>query len=787
MLRTPVRAPTKTAEKEPVAAVAPGALSALLQQLAATRTVTRGEALFYPGQVVGRFELVREIGRGGFGIVYEAKDRELGRTVAFKALMIGPRPELREERLLREADAAARLSHPNIVTLFDVGRCEEGPYLVLEYLRGQTLAARLEQGPLPVREAVHIAMEVAKGLAHTHKQGVFHRDLTPGNVFLCEDGQIKVLDFGMAHAFGRRKIEGGTGPYMAPEQWRGAPEDERTDVFALGVVLFRMVTGEVPFTDRKSIESGGAAPRLEAPDVPALGALVARMLEKNPVKRPRDGAELLAPLAELRRQLEGAAPTQRGVTARRPDRRRARGSPRARRCTSIAVLPFLNMSADPEQEYFADGISEEILNALAHIEGLHVAGRTSSFSFKGKPDDIRTIAQRLNVGAVLEGSVRKAGNRVRVTAQLVDAAKGYHFWSDSYDRELSDVFAVQDEISRAVAQALKVKLLPGHEPTTRQHWTANPDVYNHYLLARQHYYRNSQDGYHDAVAEYEKALALDPGYAPAWAGLAVSLNFVADDEPTLERADVPRRRSIEAAEKAVALAPDLADGWASRGFVRALVHYDWSGARADLEKAIALNPGDPHARRRLGIVLSSVGRIDEAIAVLTKAVELDPLSPQTWGVLGYRYAAQGQLDLARNALNRALERSPESTDGLAGLALVEFLSGRPGAALEPLARCNVERDCLAAIAVVEHALGHSHESQRALDGLVARHSHVRAYSIAALYSVRGDPDGAFHWLERAIAQRDTAAYWLKIDPLLRPLHGDPRFGTLLRRMNLPPD
>src|SRR5512147_1961228 len=282
--------PEETRRGPPEDGITPGRLTALLQQIAAVSDVepeTGWVTCLAPGAVVGRFEMVAEIGRGGFGVVWEARDRELGRSVAFKAVRAGGNPGLREERLLREAEAAARLTHPNIVTLYDAGRCPQGPYLVLELLRGRTLAERLEEGSLPAREALRIAVEVARGVAHAHAHGVIHRDLKPANVFLCQDGQVKVLDFGMAHAFGRRRADGGTPAYMAPEQRAGAPEDERTDVFALGVMLHRMLAGALPFPEGSdgAPALGRKAPRLEVPDVPALGELIGRMLEVEPVHR----------------------------------------------------------------------------------------------------------------------------------------------------------------------------------------------------------------------------------------------------------------------------------------------------------------------------------------------------------------------------------------------------------------------------------------------------------------------------------------------------------------------
>ncbi|HEX7622851.1 MAG TPA: serine/threonine-protein kinase, partial [Anaeromyxobacteraceae bacterium] len=297
---------TEADQRRPAGAVRPGALSALLEELVRTpESASAWHGALRPGLVVGRFELVREIGRGGFGVVYEARDRELGRMVAFKAICAGDRPDVREERLLQEAEAAARLSHPNIVTLHDVGRSEHGPYLVLELLHGSSLSARLAHGRLSVSETVRVGVEVAKGLAHAHGRGVIHRDLTPSNIYLSDDGQVTLLDLGMAHAFGHRKLEGGTPAYMAPEQGRGAPEDERTDVFALGAVLYRMFANELPYGDQGAATGRGArpAPVLEVAELPALGELVGRMLQRDPVERPRDAAEVLAALGMFQQEL----------------------------------------------------------------------------------------------------------------------------------------------------------------------------------------------------------------------------------------------------------------------------------------------------------------------------------------------------------------------------------------------------------------------------------------------------------------------------------------------------
>jgi len=735
---------------------------------------------------MGRYELVREIGRGGFGVVWEARDRELGREVALKAVGPGGRLDLREERLLREAEAAARLSHPNIVTLFDAGRSEQGPYLVMELLRGETLAKQIGQGPMTVRGALSIAIEVAKGLAHAHEQGVFHRDLTPGNVFLCQDGTVKVLDLGMAHAFGRRKLDGGTPSYMAPEQWREAPEDERTDVFALGVILFQMLSGATPFPNDggRSVRSRAPAPRLRLPSAPALEDLMARMLAKDPTARIRDAGAVLAEFERIAADLANdASPDPAPPPARVPRSPRPRG-PRLV-AASIGVLPFADMSPERDHGYFADGIAEEILNALANVEGLKISGRTSSFSFRGTSRTIAEIGRALNVSTLLEGSVRKAGGRIRVTAKLVKASDGFDLWSQTFDREMSDVFAVQDEIARAVVDALRVRLLGGralvHRPATRSR-----EAYDLFLLGRDEMRTEEMSQVKSAVAAFEKAVAIDERFFQGRANLAGALILTVGltGEGTFP---AQRRRALEAAERAVALAPDQPDGYAVRAQIRSGFLLDFEGARLDVDRALALGPGDAGACARRGRLLIELGDLPAAIGALERATDLDPLSARTWTWLGRALVSAGHHPRARAALSRALEIAPRGDEARHYLCADLMSTGEALEALSVAEHAAWPRVHLTGVAIAEHELGHAAESQAALEQLIEVNSSDGAYQIAEVYAWRGDADQAFAWLERAHRQVDTGIGWIKTDPLLRKIHNDERFTALLRALHLPPD
>jgi TolB-like protein/Flp pilus assembly protein TadD len=439
---------------------------------------------------------------------------------------------------------------------------------------------------------------------------------------------------------------------------------------------------------------------------------------------------------------------------------------------SVAVLPFANMSADKDQEYFADGVAEEILNALAHVEGLRVIGRTSSFYFKGRNEDLPAIARKLAVGAVLEGSVRKEGNRVRVTAQLLDTTDGSHLWSETYERELRSVFQVQEEIAHAVVAALKLRLLPGQALTMRGSRTNITEAYNLVLRSRFVLSALNRDGYRRAHELLEKAAALDPAYAAPHADMALTLRMMASFAENPEEWAALRARALAEAERAVSLGPDLDDAYSIRGLLRTIFLRDWAGAEADLRRALTLGPSNAGALRRLGILQADLGRLDEGIETLRRSTELDPLKAATWNWLGILETGAGRFDTARASLGRARELAPDSPEPRASLADLEILTGHPSEALGLVP------------ALAEHALGHEKESRRALDELVARFGHSDAPLIAEVHAWRGEATQAFEWLDRALGQEFEG---VKYDPYLRSLRGDPRYAQLLKRMNLPPD
>jgi serine/threonine-protein kinase len=452
---------------------------------------------------------------------------------------------------------------------------------------------------------------------------------------------------------------------------------------------------------------------------------------------------------------------------------------------SIAVLPFVNLSSDKGQEYFADGVAEEILNALSRVGGLRVMGRTSSFYFKGKDARLSEIGRELNVKAILEGSVRQDGSHVRVTARVSEVASGTQLWSQSYDRELTDIFTVQDEIAGAVVAALRIRVLPGQEPSTRPYRTPNPEVYNQYLLGHRFFARESKDGMRRAVEAFEKAVDLEPGYAPALAGLGLALTLQELFSWNAAGWGSQGQRALEAAEKAVAIAPDLAEARATRGKTRSWIAWDWAGALPDLELAVRLNPGDALVQQQYSALLASLGRRLEAILAGRRATELDPLRGNSWQLLSYWYAIDGQFGQARTALDRAGELNPDSEVVWLRRFQLSLWEGKPERALAELGAAH--RNCQVCLAMAQHSLGHALESQRALDTLLASSSAAAPYQIAAAYAWRGEVDSAFAWLDRAVAMRHPDLVFVKVDPALKALHGDRRFQALLRRMNLPVD
>jgi TolB-like protein/tetratricopeptide (TPR) repeat protein len=791
----------------------PGTLSALLDDLARTPPSAVGSgwaAALVPGHAIGRFTLVKELSREPFSVLFEAQDGLLERRVALKVLRAVSPTSGSARRARHEAETIADLAHPNLAALFDAGRCAEGPYLVYELLEGARLSERLGEAPTAPAEAVRIALSVARALSVAHARGVAHHDLSPDRVFLCNDGSVKVLDLGVAHTFGRTRLDGGEPGYVAPEQWRGAPEDERTDVYALGVLLYRLLTGQLPFPDDdgRSAASPRAAPSVDIPEWPGLGDLVARMLAKDPVDRPRDGAALVdkleLALASTSTSASGSSTSVRirRRLARRPIALAAgllllvalaggalllRGGGAREAVPSVAVLPFADLSEQQDQEYFSEGLAEEIINSLAQLDGLRVTGVRSALQARDRASDPRALGRELGVSTLLMGTVRRDATRLRVTAQLVRGEDGRSLWSKTFERELTGIFAVQDEIASAVVAALEVELLSGRHPTSKAYRTSEPEVYSQYLQGRRFMRRDTMAGSRMAAAAFQRAIDLDPSYAPAWAGLSHALFFGwGNSGGSAAELEVAKHRADQAAQRAVELAPELGEAHAARAFFRVNLRQDWTGGRADMERALALSPGDPEVMWRFARnVLGPTGRFEEAIALARRASQLDPSYYAPWSTLSALYLAVDRLELARSAALRSLEICPEQDSAPIYLATAELLEHRPEAALATARRAPEPLYHLQFAAAAYHDLRRPKDSKAALDKMLAENAADAPFQIASVHAWRGDADQAFEWLDRALAVHDGGLSDLRMEPLLRGLRGDPRYKALEKKLNLP--
>lgn len=753
------------------------------------------------GTVLGAYSIRELLGAGGMGEVYRATDTRLKRDVAVKVL----RERLAEDsealaRFEREAQSIAALSHPNILAVHDVGSDEGISYVVMELLQGESLRQRMERTHLSTRKAIEIARQIVGGLVAAHDRGVVHRDVKPENVFLTREGLVKILDFGLAKqesvAFSHdSKTAGptlgysqpgtimGTLDYMSPEQVRGRPVDQRSDVFALGVVLYEMLSGQKPHRGESSADVIGAILKEEPRDLAemddtiprALSRIVHRCLEKNLDDRfqtARDLAFALETVADVSSEWQAS-----GASASRPEVKES--------SSSVAVIPFTNMSPDPGQEYFCEGMAEEIINSLAGVSGLRVAARSSAFQFNSKSHDAREVGAALNVKTVLEGSVRTAGRRVRVTVQLVDVDNGFQLWSDRYDREMDDIFALQDEISEHVVDALKVTLgTEAKEELKRP--TASVEAYQLYLKGLHNWYKRETGSLQKAADFFEQAVAVDPDYALAHAGLVTSYCSLAfyGMEPSIARA-----RASAAAERAAALASGVAEVHAALGLYAAWFAFDWATAERELKTAVEANPSYVLAHCWYSFVLSMLSRHDEAIALAAQAREVDPLSPYTNTALGLAQVQAGLRSEALPALEEAIDIDADFLYNLWVLGSAYGALGRHDEAVAILEKAVTLSGrgsyYLSWLGWAYGIAGRRSEAERILDQLMVGFSNeeIQPIFLTWVCGGLGDLDSAFEWLEKSVLRVDPAASFIGFPPM-DTLREDPRFGGIRKRLGL---
>jgi serine/threonine-protein kinase len=744
------------------------------------------------GKRLGPYEIAGLLGAGGMGRVYRARDPRLDREVAVKVLA----PEAmgdaeRRRRFEQEARAAGALNHPNVLAVHDVGSQDGVPYVVAELLEGESLRARIERGPASWRECVDWGRQAAAGLAAAHDKGIVHRDLKPENLFLTHDGRVKILDFGLAKLTIRPGASApadsdeptqpgtlmGTLGYMAPEQVRGEVADRRSDIFALGAVLFEILAGRRAFGQGSPAEILAAILHGEPPPLPQsrvpvpLAEVVWRCLRKPPDDRFQSARDLGAALeAASAGRAEAIAPT-------------------SGRVPSLAVLPFVNLSGEPDQDYFCDGMAEELIGALARIPGVRVAARTSAFRFKGGDADPRRIGAELGVDKLLEGSIRKSGSRLRVSVQLVDTASGYQVWSERYEREMVDVFAVQDDIAGHVVQALTPALSgPPAAVPPRRH-APDLEAYHLFLRGRHLWNKRHHGGLQQAVRFFEQALDRDPGYAAAWAGLADTYDLLGINFYAVLPARVAMPKAKAAALRALALDDTLAEAYTARAWARFHYDWDWAGADEDFRRSLELDPDRAGTRHWYSFLLSALRRHEEAAEEARRAHELDPLSSIVTVNLAQPAYYAGRFAESAETSARLAQMEPDFGVHHCWLGLARAAQGRyeEAVAAQRAHGALTGRRVLGYLGNAWGRAGAQDEAREVLSQLEAdaRSSYVPALDFALVHIGLGDADQSFAWLDRAADERSDQLVFLNVDPLYDPVRGDPRFDALRRRVGLP--
>jgi len=788
---------------------------------AAARALAAGDSATLSGRFAGHYRVDGLLGAGGMGEVYRGWDTRLHRAVALKFLareFLGDAAAV--GRFEREARAASALGHPNICTVYDIGETDNRPFIAMEYLEGHNLRAKLAGAGLDPREALAYALQIAQGLAAAHQKGIVHRDLKPENLWVTPQGHIKILDFGLAKvpeppanpdaATPLSSEPGrvmGTVGYMSPEQVRGQPLDRRSDIFSFGAVLHEMITGARAFRGDSTIDTLIAILNTEPPQLadPAINPIVRRCLEKDPAKRFPCATDLVAsleaallqlparprPLSRRRILQAGGAVAAAGALISlwkfTPARWRNWLPGSAPRFTRLAVLPLANLSGDAEQEYFADGMTDLLITELGQIASLRVIARPSVMQFKGTKIPLKEIARQLGVEALIVGSVQSSGNRVRITAQLVDPSTNQTIWTSPYDREVTDVLAMQGEVARAIAAEIQARVTDNEAGRLARHHKVVPAALDAYLLGKFYWDQYTEETIPKAMDYFEQAIQLDPSWATGYWGLAEcwSAFLLEDARPWAET--MPKLR--EASLKALALDDTLAESH----HAMAAVHFhewDWKGGESEFRKTIALNPGLAVAYVGYANMVRHLGRVDDAIAEAKLGLEADPLAMMTHRMLGEVYISARRYDLAIAQLQKGLDLHPNNPTLLYHLGWAWFYSGDSAKGKEIIRQSHsaegLDPRLSPDLAYMGAVTGKPDEARKTLSRLLELNKKypVSPGMIALIYSGLDDREQCLAWLEKAYARHSSMVMWLKADQRFDKIRPDPRFQDLMRGVGL---